>query len=311
MSFERDRTATHCGLAALRYALSLHGLGWYEGRELNLKTMRKLFGVSKLRVMLHGVNEHAITAAARSLGLEVMSHVYVKNNPDAVITDLRTATAQKHSCIISWHNETSCHFHWVCVAGFDDDLNVMLFDPARLDEDLPWRQFSPIDDREQYVPAMMSLQRFREWITPDVPPKDDCSHFFLEFIPTSAQLVTGMVDVSLLKLMRKTSELVEHFDEYLDDLHSIFSHDCPGQPAHEFITQHAPYLWGMVQDWTLPDTCHISAIQHELDVLTALTKCYNFVVPFGTETHARAMTQLGFHLGWWACAYSYGVGRYE
>lgn len=305
MSFTVDTTRTHCGLAALSYVLSLHGYGWHDGAELTLKQMRRLFHLDRLRVWLRGVNEYDIMRTASRQGFICLAHNYTQLDPDAVIADLRRAINQGHSCIVSWHDDECCHFHWVCVAGFvGDALDVLVGDPAVLDADRP-RDFRLLQ-RDDYALGLMRLARFREWLTPSCPPSDSCFHYFVECVPQDDR-ASGLPQEDLIRLMHRDARVLAHYDEYLDDLHLLFTAPLAGArlssaiAAADFIEEHYERLWQLARSWTLTPSCSESAIRRELDILQAFTRSYQFWVTDVTQ----ALASLSFYLGWWACTHSY------
>jgi hypothetical protein len=305
MSFELQGNAT-CGLDALRYALSLFGMGMWHGRELTLKQMRRFFGKRNT------VDEHRITEVAEALGLRVVPHAYPVTNPDGVLADLEEATRKQHVCIVSWHDEDENDFHWVCVAGFAAD-RVLLFDPFLCDDDLP-RRFEVLE--EDHAAGLMSRKRFCEWLVPFQPvEKPGDHHFFLELWPRDdlrQRWMPGMVDEQLFDTMRRDDELIANFDEYLDDLSDIFGHPASfegGEPAWQFLERHQAELKRLFDLWTLPESCPKKFRKLELGSLLALTRCYAFRVQPGAE--GRVLLNLGWYLGWRACTRSYEVDRYE
>lgn len=314
MSFELQQP-NHCGVASLRYALSLLGVGFKKGEELDLTDVRRLFDKTRWEVFRDGVTEKQIAKAARRIGLESSFHAYgEKEEPDRVIEDMKAAIAKGHVCLATWHEEDDRHFHWVCVAGFTGCDRVLLLDPLLLDDDLPDDKFTVLDEDYEHAPGFMSLKRFRAWITPDEDPGDDEYHFFMEVWPTDEALsefrfVPGLADEALFHAMGKDPELITDFDEYIDDLRTIFDVGSHGTPACEYLERNRPELLELVDRWTLSDYCPKEYYRREIDSLIALTRCYRFCVPAGKEM--SVMGDLAFYLGWRACEYSYDVGRYD
>jgi hypothetical protein len=311
MSFELQQV-NHCGVASLQYALSLFGIGWRNGQQVDLRHVRRIFRKTWFCVFRNGVTEHQIAGAAKRVGLSVKFHSYEREEPDRVIADMNRATEQQHVVLTTWHDGEKCHFHWVCVAGFGKNGRVLLLDPALIDDDMPPRTLTVLDEEYEHSPGFMSLARFRAWITPDEDPEDDSHHFFMELWPAAdhaEDFVPGMVDEHLFDAMKKDPELMTEFDEYMDDLRTIFDVGGEGTPAHEYLTANRAMLLELVDRWTLSDCCPTKYYRQEIDSLIALTRCYGFCVPAGAD--AKVLSDLAFYLGWRACEYSHEVGRYE
>jgi len=314
MSFELQENAASCGTASLRYALSLLGLGLVRGEELDEAALRAVMGKSKWRQLHHGTHEDEIRAAAQFLGLEVAFHHHRASDPRGCFADLRTAAANGHPCLVTFHDDDSLHFHWVCVGGFDGS-DVLVFDPALLDcGNVPAVLFDPVDPDGEHAPARMSVRRFEEWITPSTPvPDGDDHHFFLELLPAedhADRFVPGGVTGALLDEMRDDDELYRNYDEHMDDLRTMFgvpSQVPDGQTAHDFLRQNRDRLLEAAEAWTLP--AQSTFFEREFRSLLALTKAYyGFRVAPGDE--AGVLARVGFYLGWRACEHAYEVGRY-
>ncbi|MDZ4180668.1 MAG: hypothetical protein U1E29_15795, partial [Coriobacteriia bacterium] len=283
MSFELQETRGSCGTASLRYALSLLGIGLVAGAELDEADVRAVLGKNRWRQLRDGTSEDEIRDAARGLGLEVAFHHYKVHSSAQFIADLRHATGRHHPCVVSFHGDDEDHFHWVCVGGFDG-ADVLLFDPSLLDEGkVPAAQFGPVDPEGEHAPARMSVRRLEEWTTASDPvePGEDY-HFFMEFWPAADyedRFVPGGVTGDLLDEMREDDELFRCFDEYIDDLRTMFGPPAAtsgGRSAHEFLLDHERRLLGLARDWTLAEQRPF--YDRELRSLLAMTKAYDFRV---------------------------------
>jgi hypothetical protein len=314
MSFEPQENHGSCGTAALRYALSLLGCGHVGGRKMTEITLRKVIGKTRLSQQRKGTSEDELAAAAHRLSLDLAVHSYSKFDPQRCLADLQTATGKGHPCIVSFHDDDQNHFHWVCVAGFEG-TDVIVLDPALLDCDLPEILFDPLDPEGEYVPARMSVRRFVEWITTADPLKaGEDSHFFIELWPSDdhqKRFVPGRWTGELLRAMEEDPDLCRHFDEYIDDLRSIFGipgGKDEGRPAHEFLLEHERWLNRLAEQWTTEPE-QVTFYAQEIRTLLALTKAYRFTVAVNDEPNTLA--RLCFYLGWMGCENTYEVGRYE
>ena len=298
-----------CGRASFRYALSLFGIGFRKGEEITEDKMKWLLPSDP------AYDEHDLKKAAKKAGLNYKFHNFTESDPNGFMKRLQECLVKKHACIVTWHTEGVNHFHWVCVAGAPSKDRLIVFDPYLMDTDSSARTFDHVDkDEEEYAPATMSMARFKEWIKPEEDVEDgEDYHFILELWPEKYdQYVPGMVDFALISEMKKAPEIYQFFDEYMDDLRTIFGNPADiknGESAHEFLLANKDTYENMVELWTLKEYCPASFYVRELKSLIAITKCYDFKIEKSKE--AEAIRNLSYYLGWRACEYSYEVGRYE
>ena len=317
MSFERQDTKFTCGPASLRYALSLLGVGLHGNAEVTERALRLVIpdGFAWRRCQ-YGFDDSDLRFAAQRLGLKVRSHPYHRLNPDRFMRDLTQALTRGRVCLCTWHNNKTAHFHWVCVAGTPHGGRIIVFDPLALDADQPTALYNPVDETGRYAAATMSLKRFRKWITPrrglDV---DGEYHFFMDLHPAAERahrFVSGRIDFALLRAMKRDFEICSRFDEYIDDLRTIFQPTArSGGPhdAHRFLVRHRGELERLVARWTLSATCPAAFYKREIASLIDILRCYHFRV-LGNRPEAR-IADLSFYLAWRACEYTHRVGRYE
>lgn len=314
MSFELQQDGASCGTESLRYALSLLGFGLVEGNELDAADLLDVLGKPKWQQLLDGTGEDEIPRAARTLGLEVAFHPFKTPDSKGFIDKLRAVTGKGHPCVATFHDNTRNHYHWVCVGGFDGS-DVLLFDPNLEDWDnVPTVLFNPVDSDGEHAPARMAVRRFEEWITPSkrVSPEED-HHFFMEFWPAEDhqhRFVPGGITGELLDEMREDDDLCQHFDEYIDDLRSMFGAPSTvpeGRSAHEFLRENERRLLEIARDWTLPEQRPF--FDREMRNLLAITKAYRFWVAPSDE--ATVLARVAFYLAWQGCEHAYEVGRYE
>jgi hypothetical protein len=315
MSFETQVRMNSCSRASLRYALSLFGIGHRRGEEISEDLMKPLFSGYSLPY-----DEFALLSAAKKAGLAGKFHNFTKKDSDSYMERLRECLANNHACIITWHDDDENHFHWVCVAGKPSVDRFIVYDPSMMDyfyNDLSAKSYDPVDTDDpdyDYVPATMSASRLKEWITPavEVDEEGDDYHFILELWPASYETyIPGMIDFELITEMKRDPEIYMFFDEYIDDLKSIFGNPLAikdGEPAYKFFAKNKINYENMINHWTLSDDCPPSFYCRELRSLMEITRCYEFKVQRGKEE--EVIKNLSFYLGWRACEYSYEVGRY-
>ncbi len=317
MSFERQSTTFTCGPASLRYALSLLGIGLRGNEELTERDLRLVIpdGFSWRRCR-YGFEDSDLRFAAQRLGLTVVSHPYHRPNPDRFMRDLTRALSRNRVCLCTWHDRKVAHFHWVCVAGIPRNGRIIVFDPLALDSGKPPSVYNPVDPEGRFVAASMSLKRFREWITPR--KKLDVNgeyHFFMELRPArehAGRFVRGMIDFGLLAAMKRDFEICSRFDEYIDDLRTMFrpaGRAIPGKDAHDYLVHVRAELEVLVKRWTVSARCPAAFYRREIASLIDVSRGYRFRVP--NEKPEKRMADLGFYLAWRACEYTYQVGPYQ
>ncbi|NLF21664.1 MAG: hypothetical protein GX590_00720 [Lentisphaerae bacterium] len=314
MSFERQRTTFTCGPASLRYALSLQGMGLRQNTELSERDLRLVIpeGFSWRRCR-YGFEDSDLRFAARRLGLKAVSHPYHKLNPDRFMRDLTRALERGRVCLCTWHSEKVAHFHWVCVAGAPRGGRMIVFDPLTLDSGQEATGCKLVDAAGRYAPGSMTQLRFRKWITPgrrlDV---DGEYHFFMELFPDrdhADRFVPGMIDFRLLAAMRRDFDICSRFDEYIDDLRTIFRPALRARntdDAHLYLVKQRSALERMVGRWTLSAACPQAFYRNAIASLIDISRCYRFRLSPGRGPHP--MADLSFYLAWRACEYAYRVG---
>ena len=317
MSFERQDTKFTCGPASLRYALSLLGIGLRRNEELTERDLRLVIPAGfAWRRCRYGFEDSDLRFAAQRLGLRVVSRPYHRLNPERFMADLERALARGHVCLCTWHDSKVAHFHWVCVAGLPRRGRIIVFDPLALDAGKSPAVYNPVDEHGRYAAASMSLKRFREWITPGAALDVDGEyHFFMELFPArehAHRFVAGMLDFGLLTAMKRDFEVCSRFDEYIDDLRTMFQRAArAGQSndAHRYLVRSRAELERMVGRWTLNESCPAAFYKREIASLIDISRCYRFRMPPGGP--ARHMADLSFYLAWRACEYAYQVGPYK
>lgn len=314
MSFELQETGYTCAVAALRYALSLHGYGLRNNQEFKEPELRKVFSKAALPMMAEGNDEHDVRKSATKLGLESKLRGRRREAPDAFLGDLEEATAKGHTCLVTLHGDDANHFHWVVVAAFSEDGEwVLVLDPMLLDDDLSKSTFRYVDD-ERAV-GLMRRSRLRSWITPDFDLEGEDAHFFLELWPAKSagdRFVDGRISTELFTEMQRDPELCEHFDEYVDDLRDIFparAGEAGATSALEFLDVHAEALVATCQRWTLPAAVEPSWFEAEVATLQALCRTFDFRLRRGDDE--EALRALSFLLGFRAAEKAYRVGRFD
>ena len=265
MSFEPQQPGL-CSVAALRYALTLHGFGRGGGaRPIDDDTLREHF---------RGVDEREIARVARRFGLAARHHNYRALDPRRFVADLQAATARRHACILTFHGDGGNHVHWVTVAGFSGSRAILL-DPSRSRSE----SLELVDPERRRGVGLIPVARLRELITPvrAVEPGDD-HHYFLEVWPSArarARFLPGLLDRPLLERMRVDPSLRRHCDEHLDDLRALLGNPflVQGEPAAALLARHRRRLRdsGGTVAWRS---------------LCALVRAYPFVVRPGTERNA-------------------------
>lgn len=317
MSFERQTTKFTCGPASLRYALSLLGVGLRRNEEMSERDLRLVIPAGfSWRRCRYGFEDSDLRFAAQRLGLSVVSHPYHRMNPDKFMRDLTAALTRGRVCLCTWHDDKIAHFHWVCVAGVPQNGRIIVFDPFAIDSDKSPAIYNPVDENGRYAAASMSLKRFRDWITPgknlDV---DGEYHFFMELYPGADhahRFVPGMIDFGLLTAMKRDFEVCSRFDEYIDDLRTMFRRSTRRvvkNDAHEYLVRRRAELARLVNRWTLSEFCPAAFYKREIASLIDISRCYRFRVPCGRAD--KRMADLSFYLAWRACEFAYKTGPYK
>jgi hypothetical protein len=307
MSFEEQAKSHTCGLASLRYALSLLGIGLRGAAEVSETDIGGLIGKGWLHARVAGYSEHELARAASRLGLSVRRRRW-RDAPAAAVRSLRSATAKGHPCIVSVHDDDNPHFHWMCVAGFVSPDRAVVLDPSALDDGR--YDFRRLDSGESTVVGLMSASRLQAWLTPTDRGESGEDQFFLELSPASPRFAARFTwHDGLTRVMTQHEHFAPNFDEYVDEMRTAFPGPGRLRAADLLDDVRAEVIREATQWVAVPAREATSLFSRELDAWTAVAKAYDLRVGPGREPYAVA-TLTGL-LGWRAAEYMYDAGRYE
>jgi hypothetical protein len=305
MSFEPQNTEYSCGPAALRYALSLLGIGLRGTEELTEEDVRAVIGKRWQHAASSGYDERELGRGARRLGLTGRARAW-RDNPSQCLDALATATARGHVCVVSVHDEGTPHFHWMCVAGFDGPGRAVVLDPSTYDSRLSPSTYRVLDPAGQRVPALMASSRLKTWLTPSAPQEE--GQFFLELWADSPRFPASFRwHEGLTRTMARHAAFAQRYDEYVDEVRSVFG-ATGGRDAADFIEDARDGLLRDAALWMAVEGRVASRfVNQEVDAWAAIARAYQLRVKAGDAR--RALTSLGYLLGWRAAELMYEVGR--
>ncbi len=302
MSFEEQETSFTCGIASLRYCVSLLGIGLRGQDELSEKDLRSVIKKDWWRQASEGFSEGELKRAAHRLGLAVRLRSW-DNDPAACLQALKDATAAGHPCIISTHDDDNPHFHWMCVGGFSGDKAVV-FDPSLFDEGR--RPFRLLSRDSGTVAGLMEERRLLAWLTP-TDPSD--GQFFMELWPETDAFPSHFRWTRRLQSSFERHEWFSaNYDEYVDETRSLFRSPGPLR-ASEFIDRHLERLvaggaWWMSEAQQRAER----VVRAELEAWAAVADAYSLTL--AADDESRALSELSLLLGFRIAEYVYDAGRY-